>query len=61
MAGGKGTRFDFEHVNTKYQEKLLLPLGDKYIVEHVIDAVLASKNINRVILAISDSRLPLSF
>ncbi|MFX1258951.1 MAG: NTP transferase domain-containing protein, partial [Promethearchaeota archaeon] len=53
MAGGKGKRFDFKKVNAKYQEKLLLSIGGKYLIEHVIDAALASKKINRVIIAVS--------
>ncbi len=55
MAGGKGTRFDFNKIKSKYQEKLLLPLGEKYLIEHVIDAIKASKNINRLIIAVSPS------
>ncbi|MFX1274818.1 MAG: NTP transferase domain-containing protein [Promethearchaeota archaeon] len=53
MAGGKGTRFNFKEINSEYDEKLLLKLGNKYIVEYVIDAVLASKKINSVFLAVS--------
>ena len=53
MAGGKGNRFDFNQINTQYQEKLLIPLGEKYIVEHVIDAALASTNISHVICAVA--------
>ena len=53
MAGGKGTRFDFNALKLKNGEKLLLQLGKKTIIEHVIDAASKSKYINRVILAYS--------
>lgn len=53
MAGGKSKRFNFDVIESTYREKLLLPLGEKFLIEHVIDAVLASKNINRVIIAVS--------
>ena len=53
MAGGKGTRFDFKQVKSKYQEKLLLKVEKKFIIEHVINAVNASNKIDRVILAVS--------
>ena len=53
MAGGKSTRFIFDKIKCKYREKLLLPLGGKHLIEYVIDAALASKNINRLIIAVS--------
>jgi GTP:adenosylcobinamide-phosphate guanylyltransferase len=53
MAGGKSSRFDFSKIEIEYQEKLLLPLGGKYLIEHVIDAILASKSINKLIIAVS--------
>ena len=55
MAGGKGKRFKFDEINSECQEKLLLPLGNKTIIEHVIEAMLNSKSINRVIIAVSPS------
>ena len=53
MAGGKGERFNFDKIKSEYQEKPLLLLGNKYIIEYIIDAALNSKHINRVIVAIS--------
>ena len=57
MAGGKGKRFDYKKIHINHQEKLLLKLGNKFIVEHVIDALHASENISRVILAVSPSSI----
>lgn len=53
LAGGKGTRFNFNNIEAEYKEKLLLPLGNKYVIEYVIDAVSNANNINRVIVAVS--------
>ncbi|MFX1392549.1 MAG: NTP transferase domain-containing protein [Promethearchaeota archaeon] len=53
MAGGKSKRFDFDKIKVKYQEKSLLSIGGKYLIEYIIDALIASKNINRVIIAVS--------
>ena len=53
MAGGKGTRFDFKKLDCKFNEKLLLPLGDKCLIDYVIEAINASKYVNRLIIAIS--------
>ena len=53
MAGGRGKRFNFNKIDSKIQEKLLLLFGGKYIIEYVIDAAINSKNINRVIIATS--------
>ena len=53
MAGGKGTRFNFDEINSKYREKLLLKVQNKFIIEHVIKAVRASEKINRIFLAVS--------
>jgi len=53
MAGGKSSRFDFNKIEIEYQEKLLLPLGGKYLIEYVINAILATKSINKLVIAIS--------
>ncbi|MFW9971430.1 MAG: NTP transferase domain-containing protein [Candidatus Odinarchaeota archaeon] len=53
MAGGKGKRFNFDIIKSKYQEKPLLLLDNKYMIEYVIEAVLNAKNINKVIIGIS--------
>ncbi len=53
MAGGKSNRFNFNNINIKYREKPLLPYKNKYIIEHIIDGLLNSNNINRVIVAVS--------
>lgn len=53
MAGGKGSRFNFNNIELEYREKLLLPLGGRFLIEYVIDALLASKNINKRIIAVS--------
>lgn len=53
MAGGKSKRFDFDIIKVKYQEKSLLSIRGKYLIEYIIDALIASKNINRVIIAVS--------
>jgi adenosylcobinamide-phosphate guanylyltransferase len=53
MAGGKGSRFDFNKIELEHREKLLLPLGGRFLIEYVIDALLASKNINKRIIAVS--------
>lgn len=54
MAGGKGSRFDYDKVSDlQSKEKLLLKLGEKHIIEFVIDALLKTKRITRIILAVS--------
>lgn len=53
MAGGKSKRFNFGKIDFEYREKLLLPLGGKSIIDYIIDAALASKNIDRLIIATS--------
>ena len=53
MAGGKSSRFNFNKMELDYQAKLLLPLEGKFLIEYVIDAILASKNINKRIIAVS--------
>ena len=53
MAGGKGERFNFNKIKYEYQEKPLLLLGNRYIIEYIIDAALNAKYINRVIVATS--------
>jgi adenosylcobinamide-phosphate guanylyltransferase len=47
MAGGKGTRMALA------QEKPLLVVGGKPIVEHVVSALKAAKRVNRVVVAVS--------
>ena len=53
MAGGKSKRFNFHNIEIKYKEKTLLPFKNRYMIEHIIDAVLAASNINKVIIAVS--------
>ena len=53
MAGGKSKRFNFEKINSKYQEKSLLTIRGKSLIEYIIDAALACKKINKVIVAVS--------
>ena len=53
MAGGKGERFNFDKIKSEYQEKSLLLLKNKYVIEYVIEAALNAKNINKVIVALS--------
>ena len=51
-AGGKGTRMGRCGI-----EKPLMMVGDKCTVERVIDALNASKNIDRVLVSVSDNTL----
>ncbi|MFX1364319.1 MAG: NTP transferase domain-containing protein [Promethearchaeota archaeon] len=53
MAGGKGERFNFDKVKSKYQEKLLLQFNNRFMIEYAIEATLNAKNINKVIIALS--------
>ena len=53
MAGGKGKRFNFDEINTKYDEKLLLKVQNKFIIEYIINALRASEKINRIVVSVS--------
>ncbi len=48
MAGGKGSRLKL------YQEKPMLRIGGKPVVEHVIAALRGAKLVNRVVVTVSD-------
>ena len=48
MAGGKGTRMKLS------EEKPLLQVGDKPVIEHVITALRNAKKVNSVVVAVSD-------
>lgn len=50
MAGGKGTRLRLQ----LFQEKPMLRIGGKPVVEHVIGALRNAKNVSRVVVAVSD-------
>jgi adenosylcobinamide-phosphate guanylyltransferase len=48
MAGGKGTRMNLP------QEKPLLQVGKRPVIEHVLEALRNSKKVDEVIVAVSD-------
>jgi adenosylcobinamide-phosphate guanylyltransferase len=48
MAGGKGTRMALA------QEKPLLPVGGKPVIDHVLDVLMAAKRVDNVVVAVSD-------
>jgi adenosylcobinamide-phosphate guanylyltransferase len=49
MAGGKGTRM------TLAQEKPLLPVGGKPVIDHVLEVLKHARRVNNVVVAVSDS------
>jgi adenosylcobinamide-phosphate guanylyltransferase len=51
-AGGKGTRMGRCGI-----EKPMMKVGDKCTVERVIDALKASKNVDRILVSVSDNTL----
>ncbi|MBN1800364.1 MAG: NTP transferase domain-containing protein [Candidatus Lokiarchaeota archaeon] len=53
MAGGKGSRFDYKKAQFPHQEKLLLKLGSRVIIERVADALKKVRKINKIIFAVS--------
>jgi adenosylcobinamide-phosphate guanylyltransferase len=53
MAGGKATRFDFSHSSFLFHEKPLIPLGDQYLIDYVLNAVQQSKEISQIFIATS--------
>ncbi|TRO41373.1 GTP--adenosylcobinamide-phosphate guanylyltransferase [Candidatus Bathyarchaeota archaeon] len=48
MAGGKGSRMALS------EEKPLLQVGGKHVIEHVLNALKNSKNVDCVVVAVSD-------
>ena len=48
MAGGKGTRMVLS------EEKPLLRVGGKPVIEHVLTALKKSKKVNSIVVAVSD-------
>ncbi len=48
MAGGKGSRMALS------EEKPLLKVGGKHVIEHVLNALKNSKNVDCVVVAVSD-------
>lgn len=53
MAGGKSKRFNFDKVDSEFREKTLLRFKERYLIDHIIDATLATRGINRIIIAVS--------
>lgn len=49
FAAGLGSRLSFQLINV-YQHKSLLPLGNKTIIEHLIDRLLQITNLNKIII-----------
>lgn len=47
MAGGRGTRMMFD------EEKPLIKLGSKHLIEYVLDALMDSKRIDKIVVAVS--------
>jgi len=53
LAGGKNSRFDFSKVNYGINEKLLLPLGNRYIIDFSIKTILDATQISQLTIATS--------
>ncbi len=49
MAGGKGKRMEVS------EEKPLLKVGGKPVIEHVLESLLNAKNVSSIIVAVSDN------
>ncbi len=54
MAGGKATRFNFKELGVDYNEKSILPIKDRRLIDWVIEPLRFSKFIRNIYVAITN-------